>query len=171
VTAIVIEPLSAAYLERACALVDACFPHEPVHPDLTLRESLDKTWHMRQSILKEYGEAIDRIDFWIAIDRDSERVVGTSGLYMDMHDEREAAWMEWFCVDPAYRGQGIGALLLDKAIAEATARGKTFLRLYTSDEGGPTLAQGMYLERGFVLTQEKWDPVRQCTVYYMEKRL
>lgn len=168
---IVVETLTEPYLERTCAVVDACFPHEPVHPDLTVRESLDKCHHLRQSILKEYGEPLDRIDFWIALDTDNDRVVGTSGLYYDMRDEDEAVWMEWFCVDPEYRGRGIGVALIDKAISEALRRGKAFLRLYTNEEATPTVAHAMYAERGFRVMHKEWDARRGCNLLFMEKRL
>lgn len=166
-----IIPLSKEYLEHTCTLVDHCFPHEPVPTDLTIRESMDKSRRIRTMILQEYGESIDAIDYWIAIDVDRRRVVGTTGLYEDTHDEREAAWLEWYCVDPAYRGHGIGELLLEKAIYEATKRHKKFLRLYTLEEPSPTPAHQLYERHGFTVFKRTWDEERAAYMLYLEKVL
>jgi GNAT superfamily N-acetyltransferase len=168
-----IQDLTEQYLQQACDLVDRCFPGELVHPHLTVQESMDKTHHLRPAILKEYGEMIDGIDYWIAVNEETDRVVGTSGLYMDMHDENEAAWMEWFCVDPDARGLGAGHLLLEKAIDEARKRGKKYLRLYTFPEDHePTVAHRMYEHRGFVIYKKEPDPTRgNLEKWYMEKTL
>lgn len=166
-----IEPLSAERLEEACTLVDRVFASEPVKADLSLRESLDKGRHRRQRLQEEYGEDIDRIDDWVAIDTETDRVVGTCGIYDVEEDENEAAWVDWFCVDPEYRGHGAGHLLLDTVIAEATARGKKFLRLYSLEFPEPTVAHRMYFHRGFEVTRKVWDPTRNGTLMYLEKKL
>lgn len=166
-----IEPLSAQRLEEACTLVDDVFAREPVKADLSLRESLDKGKHRRQRLQEAYGEDIDVVDDWVAIDEETDRVVGTCGLYDVSDDEHEASWVDWFCVDPEYRGHGAGHLLLDTIVTEAKARGKKYLRLYTLEFPEPTVAHQMYFHRGFVITRKVWDPVRNGTMMYLEKAL
>ena len=54
------------------------------------------------------------------------------------------------CVDPAQRGQGLGGLLLNAAIAEVGQQGATRIFLDVSTEN--TAAQALYRQAGFLET-------------------
>jgi GNAT superfamily N-acetyltransferase len=78
-------------------------------------------------------------------------VLGTTRLYSLEKDEKEAYWLGWYCVDPAFRGKGIGGKLLDHAIRKAKERDKKFLRLYTSTSPEEKSAQHIYDSRALEL--------------------
>jgi GNAT superfamily N-acetyltransferase len=60
-------------------------------------------------------------------------------------------------VDPAARGQGVGAALVEWCIARARTSGVRSLRLST--QTGMTAAGRLYLRLGFVRTPERdWSP-------------
>lgn len=86
-------------------------------------------------------------DTWIDLD-DSGTIRGTIGLYATTADEHEARWVSWFCVDPEYRGQGVGKGLLDHLIRVVSARGYRFVRLYTGSDPDEAKAQVLYESRG-----------------------
>ncbi len=70
--------------------------------------------------------------------RHEGEMVGFAGLYQFGGGEIEIAGM----VDPAYRGRGVGARLLDAALAEASARGRSEVLLVvpSGSPGGRALA-------------------------------
>lgn len=88
--------------------------------------------------------------YWIAVDKNNN-VLGTTGLYESARDQSEAAWLGWMSVRNAYRGQGIGKMLLEHSTQQAKADGKQYLRLYTSTSKGEAAAQGLYESQGFKL--------------------
>jgi GNAT superfamily N-acetyltransferase len=58
-----------------------------------------------------------------------------------------AAWLEDMVVDPAWRGRGIGAGLLNRALAEARLKGCTRITLLT--DSGNHRAMRFYTRAGF----------------------
>lgn len=108
------------------------------------------------------------VNFWAAVNENGD-VCGTTGLYLCPHDEDEAVWLSWFCVDPKLRGQGIGGKLIEFSIDQARAQNKQFLRLYTSDDPGETAAQNLYEKYGLKIVKE--EKARAHTTIYRELRL
>jgi putative acetyltransferase len=62
---------------------------------------------------------------------DGHDVVGTAGLWKENEDEYELVKMG---VDPAYRGQGISKLLLEKCIAEARNQNAKKIFLFSNSQ-------------------------------------
>lgn len=75
-------------------------------------------------------------------------MLGTVGLYSLRKDSGKAVWLNWYCVSPQARGQGVGGRLLDFVIDRARESGARFLRLYTSDHSLMAKAQDSYESRG-----------------------
>jgi putative acetyltransferase len=71
--------------------------------------------------------------------------------------------------DPAARGRGVGALLLDRLQAEAAARGVRVLRLETGIHSHPALA--LYRRFGFVEIAAFEGYAPDPLSVFMEKRL
>jgi GNAT superfamily N-acetyltransferase len=109
------------------------------------------------------------LNFWVAIDSPSGKVLGTTGLYTYMRDATDAVWLAWFCVAPEARGKGIGSRLLDFSIAEARKTGRYYLRLYTSDDRREADAQRLYESRGLRVVGKKRRLFH--TVIYRELQL
>lgn len=144
-----IEPLSAEHLSDAIALVRKVFPDElapEADPAIWLTASVAPTEFIQ--LYRQHGYSANQ--FWVACSED--RVVGVVGLYFNIADEEQAAWLGWFCVAAELRGRGIGSRLLDVAIDAARKQGKRFLRLYT-DNSHPAeaVAQLLYEQKGFIV--------------------
>jgi GNAT superfamily N-acetyltransferase len=72
--------------------------------------------------------------------------VGGIGPYAES-DDPDAAWIRMLAVDPAFRGQGVGAALVRWCIARARASGRARLVLHTTDPMSD--AQRLYARLGF----------------------
>ena len=106
----------------------------------------------------------DFLDLWGAVDQQTERLVGTTGLYTYTRDKAEAVSLAWFCVDPDVRRRGIGSRLLDFTIQEARSTGRQYLRLYTSDRPNEAAAQLLYESRGLEIVAKK-KRLFETTIY------
>ncbi len=78
------------------------------------------------------------------------RIVGS--IFLFRGDTPDAGKLRLFYVDPATRGQGLGARLVDACIAAARARGYRRLRLWTQD--CLVSARRIYQAAGFQLVAE-----------------
>ena len=119
-------------------------------------------------LLMQIGGVSSIGTIWAAVNEGGD-VCGTTGLYMYKKDEKEAVWLCWFCVDPEYRGQGIGKNLLEFSIEKAKESGKAFLRLYTSDDPSEAAAQGLYEKYGLAVV--KTQKHGSTTYLYRELKL
>lgn len=75
---------------------------------------------------------------------DGEKMIGSAGLWKETDTEYELVKM---AVDPAYRGQGISKLLLDRCLEEAKKRGAGKIILYSNSQ--LTTALKLYAQYGF----------------------
>lgn len=168
-----IEPLSYNTLDRAINLVNNIFPYQKnqMHENcsITLTGSLNKNSLLYRFICN-FMEITD-LNYWVAVDDIDDRVIGITGLYSYLNDKEEAYWLGYTCVEPDFRGQGIGGKLVDLAIAKATDAGKKFLRLYTSNSPQQAVAQILYQKKGFRIIAEKNIPQTNFKTIYCELKL
>jgi GNAT superfamily N-acetyltransferase len=167
-TDIRIEHLDHERLGEAHKLVRRCFPRQSRLERLSFWAIAYHTSPLMRRMMAWVGVA-DFRDFWGAIDRQTGRLLGTTGLYQYTRDAAEAVWLAWFCVAPEARRKGIGSRLLDFSIEEAKRTGFQYLRLYTSDMPNEAAAQLLYESRGLKVFAKKWRPFH--TVIYRELRL
>lgn len=161
-----IEILSPKTLGEAISLVNSVFPQQSIFEkaSFTFPCSLNKQSFFYKTYLNLIG--VRDVNYWLAIDDDSQKVVGTTGLY-SYRKEDDAYWLGWTCVASTARGQGIGGKLVDFCIQKARNAGKKFLRLYTSPNPERAIAKILYEKRGFRITGEtKIWPNKFKTVYY-----
>jgi GNAT superfamily N-acetyltransferase len=117
-------------------------------------------------------EKIITLEYWVAVDSDTNVVLGTTGMYSIEEDLIEAYWLGWFCVGHEFRGRGVGLLLLDFTIREATSRGKKYLRLYTSNHPNEAAAQFLYEKKGFKIWEDKGRVKSgEWEIFYRQKKL
>ena len=72
--------------------------------------------------------------------------VGRVGPYAES-DDPDASWIRMLAVDPAFRGQGIGAALVEWCVRRARESGRARLVLHTTDPMRE--AQRLYVRLGF----------------------
>ncbi len=154
VTDMRIEQLDRDRLSEARKLVWRCFPRQTVCE----RFSFWAIAHHRSPYMRRlmaWAGVADFLDFWGAIDRQTGRLLGTTGLYECTCDATEAVWLAWFCVEPEARRSGIGSQLLDFSIEQAKRTERQYLRLYTSDRSTEAAAQLLYESRGLKTVERK----------------
>jgi GNAT superfamily N-acetyltransferase len=137
-----IVPVSHDTLVQAERLVAQVFPFQNLAERLSFTAFAKKDNRIVRAITRLFGVK-DLINFWVALN-ETNRVVGTTGLYSYLRDCDEAVWLAWFCVAPNERGQGIGKQLLAFSIEEARKTGLPYLRLYTGDDPIEREAQRLY---------------------------
>lgn len=165
-----IEPLSYATLDEAVKLVNEVFPRQPLFEKASWSFPLSLR---KNSIIAKIIFKIKKITesrYWVAVDENTNKVIGTTGLYGYPHDINEAYWLGWTCVSPCVRGQGIGSKLVNFAIEKARAEGKKFLGLYTSNSPTREVARILYNKRGFQLTgEDKIQGIEYKKLYFEMK--
>jgi GNAT superfamily N-acetyltransferase len=163
-----IEHLEHNHLSDARKLVWRCFPRQTIFERLSFWAIANhRSPHMRR--MMAWVGVADFLDFWGAIDQQTGKLLGTTGLYQYTCDVTEAVWLAWFCVAPEARRKGIGSRLLDFYIEQAKRTGLQYLRLYTSDRPVEAAAQILYESRGLKVVVKKWRPF--YTTIYRELRL
>ena len=158
-----IEPLTPERIEEAVAFITSVFPRDTDHVRKTFQAfkngKSDSQW-------EEWR--LTALEFWTVSAED--HLIGIIGLYI-REKEPEVCWLSWFCVDPAYRKQGIGTMLFDKVVQEARRHQKRFLRLYTSTAPEEADAQRFYEQRGFRETSREPEPHSPYERIYQELAL
>lgn len=164
-----IEPLSKATVQKAGAMANKVFEGDFPPPSLAFQLSL-------KPLLKRLYALMGRIkltpgerdfEYWVAKERETGKVVGTTGLY-NMIGDPLARWLGWMSVDPEYRGLGIGKALLQHSIDKAKESGAQVLRLYTSDRPNEATAQLMYESHGFQEVNRVWNQRQKFHTIYRE---
>lgn len=168
-----IKPLSHETLEQAISLVDHIFPYQKdvmyENAKIVFSASLEKNNPSYKSLLEQMQ--ITEANYWVAIDESSGKVVGTTGLYSYTDDEAEAYWLGYTCVDPDFRGQGIGSKLVNFAIEKARSAGKKFLRLYTSNFPNQAVALILYEKLGWRIIGEEQIEGTNFKKIYLQLKL
>ena len=139
-----IVEISNEYFEQAINLVKLVFPYENQQEiELAFKGSLGDTAGMAWLKLKKCTS----VKYFLAVE--NKEVIGTVGIYTNNEDDKEAAWLGWFCVSSEFRQKGIGKQILDYVINIAKEKNKKYFRLYTSDRSQEATAQILYDKLGF----------------------
>lgn len=93
-------------------------------------------------------------------------VIGTASLLLeDMPGtEQWSPWLASVYVTPAWRGKGIGKLLVDRAIGDAARLGVSHLHLFTTD------AEAWYLEQGWRVRGQMTYAGRSASIMDLDLR-
>jgi len=167
-----IKPLSKSNIKGAVKLLQRVFNPHPKdfdYPGKWFSASLDSKSKKSKEIYQSFN--VSYLKYYVAIDEKFSKVIGTTGIYEFWKDKKEASWLAWFCVDPEYRGKGIGSKLLAYIIKKAKKRKKKFLRLYTSPNPAEEKAQILYKNRGFKEFKREKVSGKDKFRIYMEKEL
>jgi GNAT superfamily N-acetyltransferase len=109
----------------------------------------------------DYGEIFERMEVWLAEERDKLKGV----LILELRKDDLLIWS--IAAAPDAQGQGLGEIMLDAAAERARLLGHGKLRLYT---GAPlTSLIGWYQHHGFVV--EGTEDLPDRTITHMVKDL
>jgi GNAT superfamily N-acetyltransferase len=160
-----LEYLSQLRLQGAIALAQNTFRHDNKEKiSFTLEASLNPEKYKER--INGYGGNMD-LQFWVSLI--NNQVVGLAGYYTLLEDCHEAAWLSWFCVEAKLQGQKMGLTLLETVILRLKEKGKSFLRLYTSDIGAERRAHKVYKQRGFQeFRSSHYDPETKTNLLYFQ---
>ena len=152
-----IQPLTPEFLSEATTLLHSVFPDDAVIPEdnpgyafaASLEPEKYKKIYVRDDLLF--------LRYFVMLDNITHKVIGTTGLYKHTTDPKDLVWLGWYCIDPAYRGKGLGSYLLQWTIDLAKDEGYSVLKLYTSDDSYHDIAQKVYEEFEFTETGREED--------------
>ena len=104
---------------------------------------------------------------WLVTD-DAGTVVATGGVFVPEPQEGQAptAHVVAMWTAPEARGRGLGAAVLDAALAWCRGQGLDDVRLHVTE--GNALARALYVGRGFAPTGD-WEPLREGSALRCEE--
>ncbi|MEK6801007.1 MAG: GNAT family N-acetyltransferase [Nanoarchaeota archaeon] len=166
-----IEPLSEKTLKGSLKLLDKVFGRNKKDKERyhnAFPGSLDMKNYV---LLNNKKEKPDYLQYYIAIDKKSKKVIGTTGLYSYPEYKDKKLGLGWYCIDPKFRGKGIGSFLLDFTIQKAREKQKKILELWTTKNPKEEKAHLIYKNKGFkIVKREKW-PDEKYEIIYMQLKL
>jgi len=89
-----------------------------------------------------------RLEYYTMSNED-KNLVGITGLYNEDDDNKSDIWLGWFCIDKAYRNNGLSKKLLQFTIDRALSYDKKYLKLYVYDSKKYRPAIKLYEQFGF----------------------
>lgn len=153
-----IEPLSQERMQEAVNLTHSVFPEDALSEDRS--PALAFAASLEPEKLKDYSNkfGLGSLEYFVLMDKKADKVVGVTGLYTQKEDPKETVWLGWFCMDPSYRGKGLGEATLRWAVREAEKRGYKTIRLWTTTDPNEAVAQNLYEKLGFKIFAEEEKP-------------
>jgi ribosomal protein S18 acetylase RimI-like enzyme len=104
-------------------------------------------WRAAQAAAVEATIRAQEHDTWVAVV--AGRPVGFVAVGLIDEDAARAGEVHMVAVDPAHQGAGIGAALMERAIAEIEARGVDLAVVATGGDPGHAAARRLYERLGF----------------------
>ena len=166
----IIKELSEKNLNEAMNLVVNIFDSKPDDfdaPQKWLPASLHPTSKRSKDLLKP--SEVNYLKYYVAIDEKSKRIIGVTGIYTLSSDEKDSAWLAYYCVDKRYRKKGYGTKLLDYIMDLAREMNKDYIKLYTSYDLDTKNAMHIYKKKCFEITQIKEGPDKEELVFMAAK--
>ena len=162
----IVEP-HGVLLEQAEALAKRVFPNQDFGEHTCFWAYARQDDPAVRDAQRQFGVE-EFLHFSVAV-TEFEEVVGVCGLYTTPDTQHDSVWLNWLCVDPNYRKQGIRRMLLETAIKQAKATGKKFLCLFTSDDPNEAAAQKLYEKYGLKIVRKEKDSTHMT--FYRTLRL
>ncbi|OHA24537.1 MAG: hypothetical protein A3B11_00040 [Candidatus Taylorbacteria bacterium RIFCSPLOWO2_01_FULL_44_26] len=159
------EPLSKERLSEALALIEVTFPEYLQHITEVYKVSLenDKT--------SKYWNSRRILEYWMAIDSSSNKVVALTGFYQLTEHLINEIWLGWYCVDPSARSKGIGRQTLQWTVDQARKKRYEFFRLWTTTDPAEAIAQKLYDSVGLDVYKKKFNEKSGDMILYRELKL
>ncbi len=160
---LIAEKVSPENLSEALRIGDLCFSHD--EDRRVIRDGYDWYLNRRDTYwwFEDFQDKSWSMGYFIY--RLQEIYCGISGLYKNEIGDR--VWLDYFGVDPKYRGMGIGTQMLECCIEIVRESGQSKLYVYT-DKSNNNTAIEFYLKRKFVEFEERIVFNEPCIVLVRE---
>ena len=168
---IIIEPLSKKTINGALKVLDKVFGNNLKDKVIYHNAFIGSLDMNKYKLIYGKKEKPSYLQYYVARDKESGRIFGTTGLYVNSELDTGRIGIGWFCVDPKFRGKGIGKALLDFTIEKARERRSPVLFLWTTSDPAERLAHKMYARRGFRVIKREKSPRDKYEVISMELKL
>jgi len=142
------RPARSADIPRLCQLLEALFTLET-----DFRPDRDKQARALQLLIDKGDEAVDRPSCVVWVAEQAHQVVGMCSLQIliSTAEGGEVGLVEDVIIDAAFRGQGLGRLMLDSLEGWAQDRGLSRLQLLVDTQNNNALV--FYKRQGWGRTQ------------------
>jgi GNAT superfamily N-acetyltransferase len=164
-----IIPLSEEHLEETIKMANDVFPDD-IDEKYSPRKSLSTSIKFKENTELLEKSPMQKLDYWIALDDSTNKVVGVTGLYRRKNEPEDIIWLGWYCVNINERGKGIGRKLLEWTIDKARTEGFKKFKLYTSEDPNEARAQELYEKLDFKVVGKEANE-GDCKTLYREKVL
>lgn len=113
--------------------------------------------------------------YWALLEKNTNKVVGVTGLYTQNKDKKLCYWLGWFGILPEYQGNGLGLFLFNWTLQEVQRRNKNILRIQTSDLKYTESARQLYKKNQCYQIKRKKEKLKKGRIVYntilLEKNL
>lgn len=165
-TDVSVEPLTFKNLEKTQELLQSVFPYcknRKYGPEVSIEK------YLLNDMDYFYDEGLVSEEYYISLDLSRNSILGTTGLSFYRKDHLSNCWLGWFCVNPLYRGNGIGKNLLSWTIKKAQQKRLQEMHIETSDHPNEAGAQQLYESLGFavyeLLPSQYFDSGERTIIY------
>ncbi len=141
-----IIPVNRGNIDEAIKLLNSVFPKDIArynNPEIGLRCSLDPE---KYSEYYDHFKLLKTTPFVLIKDN---KLIGTTGLYHLKTDPDDTVWLGWLCINPEFRGKGLGRKLIEWTMNKAREEGYRILKLYTSNDPDLDVSHILYAKLGF----------------------
>ncbi len=162
-----IETLSSSNYHQALKVALEIFKSDP-----NAKEWIPNAYQKAVFPERYIGEQ-NKFAYWVLVDNKTKKIVGVTGLYTKNKDRSFCYWLGWFGIIPEYRRKSIGKYLFDWTLKEVKRRGKTTLRIETSDLMYARAAVNFYLTNDCYSIERKEAKFKKMTYnqIFFEKKL
>ena len=167
-----IQSLSKKNLKETINLIKQIFNSKDEDfdsPTKWLPASLNPDLKKSEELYKNYNTIY--LKYYVGIDEKSRKIIGVTGIYTREEDEKDSAWLPWYCVHPDFRGKGYGNMLVDFSIDLAKKMNKKYLKVYTSYNLDIKDAMSMYKKKGFKIDKIENYPNTKEEMVFMSCKL
>jgi predicted N-acetyltransferase YhbS len=132
------KPLTESNFDQIVPILARVFPKESNEAEQELNAFLNG------EPSQDDGGQTFLTDQWITFD-ESNKAVGTIGLYRYEFCDDNEYWLSWFGVDQKLQGQGIGSKLMNFVLEELEKRKAISLSLWTKPHHRPGMSNNQTL--------------------------
>ena len=132
---VILRRLQAADIPQVTVLIGEAFGSNGLGTNVGSHLASYASSSQSQALITEQTTAALPAEYWVTEDESSLQIVGTSGIYRFWWTSHTCLWLGWFCVAPSYQRKGLGSAIAKQTMAIARARGATYFKIETDNDG------------------------------------